>query len=225
MKRIYVPTRKPEDWKPLLADPDLHWKDGRSAKSLAVTWESSAPAFPPEVIEMFRGCEYPELRHLHLVAAFPEYQVPLPGGARPSQTDLLVIARRQLGLAVLAVEGKVSEPFGPTVGAKRAENSPGVDERLRYLLEFLRLPHDLPDAIMYQLLHRPVSALLVARDFDASHAVLLVHSFSTDDAWLSDFQAFTGLFGQSPGVGQIAELGEFASTHLFAAWCHGTVPA
>jgi hypothetical protein len=163
------------------------------------------------------------LHGLQLLLAFPEYQVALPGGNRPSQTDLLVIARGQDGLIVLAVEGKVAEPFGPTISAKRAENSRGVDERLSYLLNLLQLPSDLPGTVMYQLLHRAASAILVARDFAASYAVLLVHSFSSEHAWLREFQAFTGLYGQQPNVGQLARLAEIESIHLFAGWCHGTV--
>ena len=225
MKPIYVPTRTPEDWKSLLGDPELHWKDDRSAKSLALAWEAAAPGFPQEVRILLQASPNPALRGCRLLLALPEYQVPLPGGARPSQTDLLVLARGEQGLLVLAVEGKVAEPFGPTIGAKRAENSRGVDERLAYLLDLLKLPHDLPDTIMYQLLHRAASAILVARDFAAPHAVLLVHSFSSEHKWFGDFQAFTNLYGQRPDIGMLTELEEFGPTRLFAGWCHGLVPA
>lgn len=36
MKRIYVPTEGPGDWRRLLAKPDLHWREGFSAKALAI---------------------------------------------------------------------------------------------------------------------------------------------------------------------------------------------
>lgn len=45
--------------------------------------------------------------------AFPEHQVPLLGGSRPSQTDLFVVAQSPGELVSIAVEGKVREPFGP----------------------------------------------------------------------------------------------------------------
>jgi hypothetical protein len=40
-----VPTRSTDDWKRLLADPELHWKAGRSAHSLATEWQE-AQGFP-----------------------------------------------------------------------------------------------------------------------------------------------------------------------------------
>jgi hypothetical protein len=40
----------------------------------------------------------------------------LPGGGHPSQNDILVLAKRNKDLVAIAVEGKVSESFGETVG-------------------------------------------------------------------------------------------------------------
>ncbi|MFA7012304.1 MAG: hypothetical protein WC202_05045, partial [Desulfobacterales bacterium] len=45
----------------------------------------------------------------------PEHKVPLPGGSRSSQNDIWVLARSKGQLISIAVEGKVSETFGPTV--------------------------------------------------------------------------------------------------------------
>ena len=44
-----VPTRGPADWQAYLADPEKHWKDGRSAKMLAETWEGGLPDLPVEL--------------------------------------------------------------------------------------------------------------------------------------------------------------------------------
>jgi hypothetical protein len=49
------------------------------------------------------------------LAGFVEHKVHLPGGRHPSQNDILVLAKLKQGLAVIAVEGKVSEPFGETI--------------------------------------------------------------------------------------------------------------
>ena len=38
------PMRCAEDWKQFLAKPELHWKDGRSAKMLAERWDAG-PTF------------------------------------------------------------------------------------------------------------------------------------------------------------------------------------
>jgi len=32
MNKIFIPANKPENWKPLLAEPNKHWKTGYSAK-------------------------------------------------------------------------------------------------------------------------------------------------------------------------------------------------
>jgi hypothetical protein len=42
--------------------------------------------------------------------------VPLPGGSTQSQNDAFVLARTPKGLVSITIEGKVSEPFGETLG-------------------------------------------------------------------------------------------------------------
>jgi hypothetical protein len=49
----------------------------------------------------------------------------------------MALARSTTGVVVIAVEGKVDESLGPTVGEKRADTSSGVQERLEYLLHVL----------------------------------------------------------------------------------------
>ena len=74
------------------------------------------------------------------LAVLPEYQIALDGGIRPSQTDVFVLGRRAAGLVTIAVEGKVDEPFGPTISERRAEGSPGVKQRIASLVRCLGLP-------------------------------------------------------------------------------------
>lgn len=155
-----------------------------------------------------------------MLLAIPEYQVPLPGGQRPSQTDLLAIARSANGLVVIAVEGKVDESLGPTVGQKRSEESSGVDERLKFLLATLELS-ECPDGVRYQLLHRTASAILVAREFAAESAVMLVQSFSPTAKWFDDFEAFASLFGLKAEPGRLLSLGVRSGVPLYIGWCVG----
>jgi len=68
---------------------------------------------------MIDTADDPRLNDLDLVLAVPEWRVDLPGGTRPSHTDLLVLMRGTSGLSARAVVGKVDEPLGPTVGDKR----------------------------------------------------------------------------------------------------------
>ena len=45
---FFSPLRQAADWQQLLAKPDLHWKTGYSARSLAYSW-AEAQGFPREV--------------------------------------------------------------------------------------------------------------------------------------------------------------------------------
>ncbi len=217
---IFVPTASYKDWQRLLAQPERHWKTGYSAMTLARAWEGAPPGdFPPEVRAVLESGD--DLRDLRLLLALPEYPVALPGGVRSSQTDVLVLARGPRGLVSIAVEGKVEEPFGPTLREKRNDPSPGAALRLEYLLNSLALPAEVPDTLRYQLLHRAVSALLVAEQFNAATAVLLVHFFSPENAGFDDFAAFAGLFAQRVQPGMLTRLGRFGERDLFAGWCGG----
>ena len=216
MKRIFLPTQGPQDWKQLLADPDLHWVDGRSAKCLAESWEQAAPGFPRSVEDALESSGVPDLQDLEIIAAFPEYEVPLPGGSTASQTDLMVIARGAAGLVVIAVEGKVDETFGPTVGEKREGASAGQAERLTYLHEVLQLSPPVPDSIRYQLLHRTASALIVAEQYSAVAAVMLVHSFSAERAGFEEFASFSNLMGAEVAIGEIARAR--VNQRLYLGW-------
>ena len=97
MARILTFTSGPEDWQALLADPTKHWKTGCSARTLAYCWEAAAEeeGFPPEVSKALQQTDEASLRELTPILAIPEFKVPLPGGVRPSQNDLFVLADRK----------------------------------------------------------------------------------------------------------------------------------
>lgn len=155
------------------------------------------------------------------MAALPEWETALPGGDRPSFTDVMAITRNELGLAVLAVEAKVNEPFGPTVGEKRAQASPGQEKRLAYLESLLDVSATFADHVRYQLLHRTASALLTARQFHATAAVLLIHSFSPTSKWRDDFEAFCVAMSAESESPDVYRVSRFSNPALFLAWCPG----
>lgn len=219
MKRIFVPTQSPEDWKRLLAKPDLHWKPGRSAMSAATSWEAASEL--PAEIKAALDAGPLELQGLELLIAVPEWEVALPGGNTTSHTDVMAVARNERGLVVIGVEAKVDEPFGPTLGEKRAEASAGQRERLAYLHETLGLEEELPDGIRYQLLHRTASAILTARAFHAATAVMLVQSFSQESAWREDFEAFAETMGASGAGAGLRRLPTVTGPATFIGWCQG----
>jgi len=186
MTKIYVPSSGPSAWQALLADPDKHWRTGFSARTLAHCWER-ANGIPAEVAALFDG-------PAELLLAIPEHKVSLPGGTRDSQNDVFALLRCGAETWAAAIEGKVNEAFGPTVGEWLAGSSEGKRTRMAFLCETLGLDQTPPPEIRYQLLHRTASALIEASRFKTDGAAMIVHSFSQERAWFSDFAAFVSLF-------------------------------
>ncbi len=193
MSKIFIPTNKPTDWKPLLAKPK-HWKRGYSARALAYCWQE-ADGFPEYVKSVFRYSEIEFFQNVELLLAFPEWKVSLPGGSRPSQNDVFILAKGNNQLISIMVEGKVSEPFDKTIAEWRLGSSEGKEARLKFLCEELQLEKEQINHIRYQLLHRTASAVIEAKKFNAQNALMLVHSFSQSDEWFEDYSQFLDLFG------------------------------
>lgn len=87
------------------------------------------------------------------------------GGARSSQTDLWALARTAGGLVSIAVEGKVSESFGPSIGDWEKEASSGKRARWEALCSLLEVNRDCDRDVRYQLFHRTAGALIEANAF------------------------------------------------------------
>jgi hypothetical protein len=220
-KKIFVPTAGPETWKQLLAEPERQWRTGYSARSLAYCWENAENGFPAEVRSVFEQSGEKAFRRLELLYAFPEYQVPLPGGGRPSQNDLLVVAKSaDDGLVTIAVEGKVAESFDKTLADWHSDESKGKTERLAFLQDLLGLPA-IPLNIRYQLLHRTASAVMEAQKLNATQAVMLVHSFSPENLWFEDFAAFAALFEIQAELNHLHLARKFPGLTLYLGWVKG----
>lgn len=188
---FYVPLRTETDWKILLRE-EKHWKDGYSAKSLARTW-LNANGLPPTVASVFKKCGYPAFEGLKPIVAFPEYKVKLDTEVAPSQTDLLVICKSNIGLFVIAVEGKGQEGFDKIIAEWK--DSRGKERRLNFLANKLEInTKSLLDA-RYQLVHRTTSAIIQAERFLASHALMLIHAFEAPDDSYWDFVIFAQKMG------------------------------
>lgn len=164
---------------------------------------------------------------LELILALPEHETPLPGGRRPSQTDLLVLARRPGGGNVaIAVEGKAEESFGDsTVAEWRTDASPGKVKRLAFLLEALGLEEsEAVTSVRYQLLHRTAAAVIEARRFGAGQALMLVHSFSATRSWFDDYAQFAAVLGVEAGEGGITDELELGDVRLSLGWVSDSPP-
>ncbi|MFP5213677.1 MAG: DUF6946 family protein [Acidobacteriota bacterium] len=224
-KRIFVPTQGTGDWKNLLADPEKHWRSNYSAMTIANSWEKSS-GFPPEIVALFSNSGIASFDGLELLCAFPEYKVDLPPyGRRASQNDLFVIAKAaDGGLVSIMIEGKVNEPFGPRLKEWKEGMSPGKAERLRFLQGRLGFSTDVPNHIRYQLIHRAASALIEAERFNAGRAVMLIHSFSENDQWFDDYQAFLSLFGIKANQDKLHFLKKVRDIDLYSGWVRGKPP-
>lgn len=218
MSRIFVPSSGPGDWRALLADPEKHWARKFSARTLAHCWED-ADAFPPE-IDRTLG-QRPALTGAEPLFIFPEWKVPLPGGSRPSQNDVWVLAKAGTDLISIAIEGKVDESFDKPISDWLSDPSPGKEARLKFLTEKLGLSARIPGTIRYQLLHRAVSPIIEAERLGAKQAVMLVHSFSPSNMWFDDFAAFASLFGLEAGVDRLVSTTTPSGMPLHLGWVHG----
>lgn len=221
MPRFFAPADAAADWKQLLAKPDLHWKTGYSARSLAYSW-TEARGFPREVQAVFDESEPVCMHDLEFLIGIPEHEVPLPGGRQASQNDVFVLGKGSDGLVSIAVEGKVSEPFDLPVDKRFAEPTHGQSTRLEFLLKLLELDRDAVGGIGYQLLHRTASGVLEARRFGARHAVMLVHSFSQELEHFEDYATFVGLYGQAAEANRLVEAKCFGDITLYLGWVVGS---
>lgn len=217
---FFVKTSRPEDWKNQLAEPNKQWQTGYSAKTLAYCW-MAAEGFPSSVRRVFQRSEYDVFKNIEFLVGFVEYKVPLPPRGHPSQNDILVLAKNNKDLVTIAVEGKVSEPFGETVGDWLRDESKGKKARLEELSKLLQLNQNSLKEIRYQLLHRTASAVLEAKRFNASTALMLIHSFSPTDEWFDDYSNFAFLFGINAQRNAIHFAKRIDDVDLYLAWITG----
>lgn len=224
MSRAFVPAVGLADWRARLADPEKHWKRGASAFEAAVSWEVAAATprgLPPELSAVLDQDE--SLRGAELLFAFPEHKVPLPGGSRPSQTDVWCVLRGPSGLISMAVEAKAEESFGETIATWSGEETSGKARRLAFLTETLKCPGGFPDSIRYQLLHRAASAIIEARRIGAVHAVMMVQSFRASSPSETDYSAFGEVLGAKLGREKLVKIAAHDSPALLLGWATSAV--
>jgi hypothetical protein len=208
---------RPEDVIPHLGKGELHWRDGYSAKAVCESW-FNANDIPQSVRRVLDGAD--EYQDAQLVDAWLERCTHLPWGrGNPTQTDLLAVLAVGDELAVLAIEAKVRESFGPYVKDWLAEGGDNREELLCGLCDLLDLKTEAASELRYQLLHRTVAAVLEAKRYRARHAAMVVQSFCPDHTGLSDFQSFA----QAMGYGQvdadsISSPKTLGSVHLRVGW-------
>lgn len=213
MSKILIPTKNAEDWKQLLADPQKHWRIGYSAYATAWSWEC-ANGLPKEIAELLGN-------NAELLLAIPEHKVALPGGSRESQCDVFALLRTGEKTLSLSVEGKVNEAFGPTIGEWMSTPTKGKIVRLTAICEMLGVNYPPKPELRYQLFHRTAAAVLEAQRFGTDNAAMVVHSFSQEHRWFSDFVAFCALFGIKPVRGKSHSVSLPDGRKLILGWATG----
>lgn len=183
------PIAEPENVIRHLAKQERHWRKGYSAYELTHSWVE-AKGIPGPVAAVLHQAE--EFRGVELIEGFFEKETDLRTPGRPSQTDLLALVGDDSDFAVLGVEGKVDEPFGPLVAEWLQDASANKKARLSVLRETLGLANRGVLHLRYQLLHRTAVTIYEARRYRVRRAVMVVHSFSESHRWFDDFQEFAG---------------------------------
>lgn len=191
-----APLSKPTDVQPLLADPQKHWKKGRSAYEAAHAWigmnKNRGPGIPPRVAAVLSSD--PDWSRAKIVTGFFEHATPLDTQKGPSNTDLLLVCDIPPGLGIMAVEAKAGESFGDRVCDWLAvEPSPGKDARWKWACEFFNVGAETCHELRWQLFHRTASAIIEARRFRSRHAIMLVHDFSGNASSLGDYLNFASV--------------------------------
>lgn len=215
--RLAVALKRPEDVVPHLGKP-THWKDGRSAKLLAERWFGASDILPV-VRALLDQAE--DLVDAEFLDAWLERETDLRDGrGTPTQTDLLALLGLQRQLAVLGIEAKVDETFGPLVREWIGDaDGGGKAERLKHLCGLLRVkPEDVGD-LRYQLLHRTAAVILEAQRFRTDRAILIVQSFCPRRSGLADAALFyerIGMAGLQAGV--LIGARRFGGVDLSVGW-------
>ena len=200
-------------WRQLLADPEKQWKAGYSAMATAQSWHA-AHGLPPEIAAILGP-------DAHLIEALPEHKVPLPGGRRESQCDVFARVRIGTHTCALAVEGKVNEAFGPTLGDWLKDASNGKQLRLAKITAMLGLTAPLAPDLRYQLFHRTAAAVVEAERLNTDSVAMIVQSFSPDHRWFPDFAAFCALFAITAERGKAHRVRLPDGRPLLLGWATG----
>jgi hypothetical protein len=176
---------------------------------------------------MFQNTTIKELNGTEFILGLPEYRINLPGGKRPSQNDIFVLAKNQGGLVVIMVEGKAAEPFGPYVKDWILQDSAkkGRATRLSFLTNRLQLTSSNVENIRYQLLHRTASVVIQSETVMARIGIMLVHCFGPAKESYKDYSAFLELFGLSSSTRDFSGPVKLRALNLYFGWIQDTAPS
>lgn len=219
MNKVYVPARTAEDWWSFTQNPDKPWETSQAARALAVCWQASK-GFPPCVRRTFQNASIKTFKHIEPLLIFPQHKVSFPGDGTAARNDIFVLARSASQLVSIVIEGQCDTSFDRT-SSWDPEVSAGQCQRLEFICSELNIPTDSLASIPYQLLQRTVSAILMARRFQAGIALMLVHAFRPQRRSFDDYAAFATLFGIRAAKNAIQPALRFDGLILYLGWADG----
>ncbi len=192
-------------------DKEKHWKDGRSAKSLAQFMTDKNQVKKLESILNELGYDTKGI-----ISCTPEANTVLPGTGNGRNHDLLMIGKD----FVAGIEAKVSESFGKTISKECVGASKNKKDRIYILAKELfgrKIKKDSDDdlKLKYQLLTGVMGTFFEAIKNTKSKALFLVIVFTdgitTKEANAvvannKDFEDFCKYIGLSNNGGTISKL-------------------
>ncbi len=191
----------PEGVIPFLGKGEKHWKKGRSAYEAAYSWFSTKD-LPDPIREIFK--DEPVLRDAVLKKAIFEKRTKLDEFGHDSQTDIVAYLDAVGGPAVLSIEAKVDETFGPLV-SEWNDGGTGKLRRLVRLIDLLEIGLINIAHLRYQLFHRVAATVIEARKVGAKEAAMIVQSFDNKQTGFDDFRSFASAFGTPiSGIGRLS---------------------
>ncbi|MFO0454146.1 MAG: DUF6946 family protein [Pseudomonadota bacterium] len=169
---------------------DYQWRAGRSAMELARAWFTAPqPVLPPEVRSLLESRA--ETRGSELLEGWPEWVTKLPFPGEGRNHDLVAVGSTGARGLLLAVEGKVDEPFGDLVGSYWRKSKANSKSKAWKRIDTLLAAAFGPQAsaaekpwrnLRYQLLTALVGTAIEAAARECDIAVLCIHEFVTEAA-------------------------------------------
>ena len=210
-----TPLSKPEEVICFLGKRDKHWNKDRSAYQAAYSWFTAGGL--PDPIQNILATDS-TFNGATLQKAIFEKKTRLDTYGRDSQTDIVAIIKTSSGLAVVGVEAKVDETFGPRVHEWN-DYTPGKLRRLVGLLDRLGVRSGRIGSLRYQLFHRTAAAVIEAEQNNAPDAAMVVQSFDKGRAGFTDFRDFAEVFGTPISQpGELSQPKKIGSVTIRLGW-------
>ncbi len=163
-------------------NPEIQWKDKRSAKEMARFWLDITNQ------EAFRKYLNPLDPNIQFETAYPEHPTKFDDYARPRINDLCIYAKGCEKGFLISIEGKADEPYGTNYFLQEFQNSiiekqKNINsKKLNRTIElFNRFSNnDMLLAIRYQLLYWLAGSIDEAKRNNISDVVLISQEFHSD---------------------------------------------